>query len=63
MQKCVSKDRKLSQKFSSSTQEDQEWVLNYLPSGKGTIPYEIITRFESLYPYIKFLLLINSILD
>ena len=28
--------------------EDQEWVLNYLSTGQGTIPYEIITRYNSL---------------
>ena len=44
--KLVRKDRKLARL--SYTQEDQEWVSNYLFSGKGTIPYEMITRFDSL---------------
>ena len=28
-------------------QTDQEWVLNYISSGKGTIPYELISDFDS----------------
>ena len=27
---------------------DREWVLDYLPSGKGVIPYEMIQRCDSL---------------
>ena len=46
--KIIGKDQILSQKFLSCTQGDQEWVLNYLSSGKGTVPYEMITRFDSL---------------
>ena len=30
------------------TKTEKEWVLNYLSSGKGTIPYELITTFDSL---------------
>ena len=30
------------------SQTDREWVLDYLSSGKGTIPYELITDFDSL---------------
>ena len=41
-------DEKLGQKFLSCTEEEQEWVLNYLCTGKGTIPYEMITRYNSL---------------
>ena len=29
-------------------QTDQEWVLNYISSGKGTIPYQLISDFDSL---------------
>ena len=46
--KFINNNRKLILKFPSSTQEEQEWILNYLSLGKGTIPYEIITRFNSL---------------
>ena len=28
--------------------EDEKWVLEYLASGKGMIPYQLITDFESL---------------
>ena len=30
------------------TDEDEAWVLNYLSSGKGMIPYQMITDFGSL---------------
>ena len=46
--KFINKNQKLNQKFLSCTQKDQEWVLNYLSSGKGIIPYEMITRFDWL---------------
>ena len=46
--KFIQKDENLSQKFNSCTKEDQEWVLDYLSTGKGTIPYEMITRYDSL---------------
>ena len=39
---------KLSQNFLACTKEEQEWLLNYLSTGKGTIPYEMITRYDSL---------------
>ena len=41
-------DEKLAQKFCSCTKEEKEWMLNYLFTGKGTIPYEMITRYDSL---------------
>ena len=28
--------------------EEQEWILDYLSSRKGTIPHEMMTRFDSL---------------
>ena len=37
-----------SKNFNSCTKEDQEWVLDYLSTTKGTIPYEMITRYDSL---------------
>ena len=46
--KFILRDESLSRKFSACTKEDQEWVLNYLSTGKGTIPYEMITRYDSL---------------
>lgn len=42
------KDTKLNETFKKCSAEDQEWVLNYLSTGKGVIPNEIITRFDSL---------------
>ena len=39
---------KLSKNVYSCSVEDPEWILNYFPSGKGTIPYEMITRFDPL---------------
>ena len=30
------------------TDEEETWVLDYLLSGKGMIPYQMITEFESL---------------
>ena len=39
---------KLSKKYLSCTEEEQKWILNYLSTGKGTIPYEMITRYDSL---------------
>ena len=28
--------------------KDEEWILDYLSSGKGMIPYQMITEFDSL---------------
>ena len=47
-EKFIRKDENLSKKFNSCTKEDQEWVLSYLSTSKGTIPNEIITRDDSL---------------
>ena len=41
-------DPKLSKKSLFLTKTEKEWVLDYLSSGKGTIPYELITTFDSL---------------
>ena len=41
----ILRDESLSKKFNLCTEEDQEWVLKYLSTEKGTIPYEMITRF------------------
>ena len=30
------------------TEKDEKWVLDYLVSGKGIIPYQMITEFDSL---------------
>ena len=29
-------------------EENEKWILDYLGSGKGMIPYQLITDFESL---------------
>ena len=47
-EKFIKKYENLSKKLSSCTKEDQEWVLAYLSTGKETIPYEMITRYDSL---------------
>lgn len=44
----IQRDQKMNQKFLSFSQADQEWVLDYLSSGKWTTPYEIINKFDSL---------------
>ena len=46
--KFIQKVETLCQKFNSCTKEDQEWILNYLSTGKGTIPNEMIRRYDSL---------------
>ena len=38
----------LSRKCLSCTEEEQKWILNYLSTGKSIIPYEMITRYDSL---------------
>ena len=30
------------------SEKDEQWILDYLASGKGTIPYQMITDFDSL---------------
>ena len=35
-------------KFSRCSENDQKWITDYLSSGKGVIPYETITTFDSL---------------
>ena len=49
--KFIEKDPCLDKKFNLCTEEDQEWVLDYLLTGKGTTPYEMITCYDS---YITF---------
>ena len=38
----------LREKLIFLTEKDQKWVLDYLVSGKGIIPYQMITEFDSL---------------
>ena len=40
--------RFLAEKLMFSTDEDEKWVLDYLSSGKGMIPYLMNTYFDSL---------------
>lgn len=44
----VLNNQKLSTIFLFLTKTVKEWVLDYLSSGKGTIPYELIATFHSL---------------
>ena len=46
--KFILRDENWSKKFNACTEEDQEWVLNYFSSGKGTIPYQMVTGYDSL---------------
>ena len=47
-QKFIRKDKNLCGKFELCSAEEQEWALDYLSKGKGTILYEMITRYNSL---------------
>ena len=47
-EKFIRKDENLSKKFNSCTKEDQKWVLSYLSTSKGTIPYEMVAKYDSL---------------
>lgn len=40
--------RFLGEKLIFLNEKDEEWVLDYLSSGKGGIPYQMITDFDSL---------------
>ena len=42
------RDENLARKFKSCSLEGQGLVLDYLSTGKGTIPYEMITRYDFL---------------
>ena len=46
--KLVKKDENLTRKFNLCSKEGREWMLDYLPTGKGKIPYGMITRYDSL---------------
>ena len=48
MQKIFLIDESLARKFNVCAKEDQEWVLDYLSLGKGTISYEMITQYDSV---------------
>ena len=39
--------RFLAEKLMFLNNEDEKWVLDYLASGQGMIPYQMITNFES----------------
>ena len=61
--KFIKNDQKLTKKYLKCT-EEQKWKLNYLSTGKGTIPYGIITRYDSLDitpKMVSFFSLINFI--
>ena len=47
-EKLIKNNQRLNKIFYKCTTEDREWILNYLFSGKGVIPYEMITRFDLL---------------
>ena len=38
----------LADKLLFLNDENEKWILDYLPSAKGMIPYQLITDFESL---------------
>ena len=37
--KFITKDESLLRKFKNYPEQDYEWIINYLSSGKGVIPY------------------------
>ena len=41
-------DPKLNVKFQKCSDVEKEWILDCLSSGKGVIPYEMITRYDLL---------------
>ena len=47
-EKFIRKNENLSKKFNLCHKEGKERVLDYLPTGKGKIPYQMVTRFDSL---------------
>ena len=44
----IVKTPKLFMSFWLLDQKDKQWILDYLSSGKGVIPYQMITDFDSL---------------
>lgn len=46
--KFIKKDENLSKKINICTEKDQEWMLNYLLSGRRRVPYKMITEYDSL---------------
>ena len=46
--KSIENNSKLNFKCHKCSNVDQEWILNYLSSRKEVIPYEMITRYNSL---------------
>ena len=47
-EKFIKKDPKFAPKFNFYSDEEKNWVLNYLSTGKGTLSYKMITGFGSL---------------
>ena len=47
-EKFLLSDSVLLKRFRLCTKDEKKWVLDYLSSGKGAIPYELITDFDSL---------------
>ena len=46
--KLIGKDPSFARKINLCSKENWEWVLDYLSTGKGTVPYEMITSYNSL---------------
>ena len=38
----------LAEKLMFLNDDDEKWVLDYLASGKGMIPFQMITNFDAL---------------
>ena len=47
-EKYLLSDSVLSKRFLYCTKEEKKWVLDYLSSGKGIIPYKLVCDFDSL---------------
>ena len=44
--KFIKNNSELAKKYLSCTEENQKWILIYLSMGKGTISYEMSTRYD-----------------
>ena len=47
-EKLIKNDSKLPKKYLLCTKKKQKWILQYLSTEKGTVPYEMITSHDSL---------------
>ena len=46
--KLLMRHRYFGEIFASLSEQEKNWILKYLSSGKGVIPYKKIKHYESL---------------